>query len=91
MWRLGWLIVNIKNASKENNDPIFLQSLKAFDNLFDAFGGWIYNKEKHIHIIQSFQEFEKIFGEEFNSSYDEIMEEAKKTLDNIGKFLQKFK
>ncbi len=90
-WRIGWLIVSIKDISKENEDPMLLQTLKTFDNLFDAFGGWVYNQEDLINVTQNLQEFESIFEEKFSPIYDEILEEARKTTENIAKFLHKFK
>lgn len=91
MWRLGWLIVSIKDTSKENEEPMLLQTLKTFDNLFDAFGGWVYNREELINVTQSLLEFESIFEEKFSPIYDEILEEARNMMENIAKFLHKFK
>jgi hypothetical protein len=89
MWRIGWLIVSMKDISKEKKVPNLLQPLKTLDTLFDAFGGWIFNQEGLTNITQSFQEFEKIFEMEFPPIYDEVLEETNKTRNNIAKFLQK--
>jgi hypothetical protein len=88
MWRLGWLIVKIKEISDENNISLGLQFLNAFDNLFDAFGEWIFHQEDLVNITQRFQQFEKILGKEIDPLYAEIIEEAKNTRKNIAKFLQ---
>ena len=89
MWRLGWLIVSMKDISKENMVPNLLQLLNTMDALFDAFGGWIFNQEGLTNITLSFPEFEKMLKMEFNSEYDKMLEEANKTRNNIAKFLQK--
>jgi len=91
MWRIGWLLVSIKDTSKENEDSMLLQNLKPFDNLFDAFGGWVFNREDLINVTQSLQKFESIFEEKFSPIHDEILEEARNTTENIAKFLHKFK
>ena len=88
MWRLGWLIVKISDLSNENQVPLSFQLYNVFDNLFNAFGMWIYHQIGIINITQSFHEFEKLLGEEFHPIYDEILEEAKTTKKNIAKFLQ---
>lgn len=89
MRRIGWLTVKITDISNEYDVPILLQLHNAFSNIFNAFGRWIYHQEGVINITHCFQEFEKVFVEEFDSLYDEIIEEAKKTRKNIAKFLQK--
>jgi len=89
MWRIGWLIVSMKDISKENKVPNLLQPLKTLDALFDAFGGWVFNQEGLANITQSFQELEKIFEMEFAPIYHEVLEETNKTRNNIAKFLQK--
>ena len=88
MWRIGWLIMSIKDVSEENKVPNRLPPLKTLDALFNAFGAWIFNQEGLTNITQSFQEFEKIFEMKFTSIYDELLEEANKTRNNIAKFLQ---
>lgn len=88
MWRLGWLIMSMKDISKENTVPNIQKSLKILNTLFDAFGGWIFNQEGLTNITQSFKEFEKIFEMDFTLKYDEILEESNKTRNNIDKFLQ---
>ena len=89
MWRLGWLIVSMKDVSKENNIPNLLQPLKTFESLFDAFGAWIFNQQELINITQSFQEFEKMLETKLDTVFDELLEEANKMRSNIAKFLQK--
>lgn len=89
MWRIGWLIVSMKDIAKENKVPNLLQPLKTLDALFNAFGGWVFNQEGLTNITQSFQEFEKMFEMEFAPIYDEVLEETNKTRNNIAKFLQK--
>ncbi len=89
MWRLGWLNLSIKDISKENPVPNILQLLKTLDELFDVFGRWIFNQEELTNITLNFQEFEKILKVEFEYEYDEVLEEANKTRNNIAKFLQK--
>ena len=88
MWRIGWLIMRIKDISKENEVPNLLQPLKTLDALFDAFGGWVFNQEGLTNITLIFQEFEKILKMEFDSEYDEVLEEANKTRNNIANFLK---
>jgi hypothetical protein len=88
MWRLGWLIVRIKEISDENKIlPDYLNST-AFHKLFDAFGAWIYHQEEINNINRSFQEFKTLFDESYNPLYEHVLEEAKKTRDNIAKFLR---
>ncbi len=89
MWRLGWLIMNMKDILKKHTVPNMLQPLKILNTLFDAFGGWIFNQEGLTNITQSFKEFEKVFEMEFAPVFDEILEESNKTRNNIAKFLQK--
>jgi len=89
MWRIGWLIVSMKDISKENKVPNMIQPLKTLNALFDAFGGWVFNHEGLTNITQSFQEFEKIFEMDLAPIYDEVLEETNKTRNNIAKFLQK--
>lgn len=91
MWRLGWLLVNMKDISKENNASTLLQSYEIFDDLFDAFGGWIYNQEGLINITRSFNEFKRIFEAKFDPEYNELLDETKNTIENIAKFLQRLK
>ena len=91
MWRLGWLIEKMKDISKENNAPTLLQSYEIFNNLFDAFGRWIYNQEGLINITRSFHVFKKIFEAKFDPVYNELLEETKNTKENIAKFLQNLK
>ena len=90
MWRLGWLIERMKDISKEKKPTNLLQSFKILETLFDAFGRWIYNQEGVSNIAHSIKEFEKLPDKELYMDYDEIVEEALKTRDNIVKFLQKF-
>lgn len=90
MWRLGWLIERMKDISKEKKPTNLLQSFKILEILFDAFGRWIYNQEGVTNIAHSIKEFEKLPDKELYMDYDEIVEEALKTSDNIVKFLQKF-
>ena len=80
--------MRIKDISKENEVPNLLQPLKTLDPLFDAFGGWFFNQEGLTNITLIFQEFEKILKMEFDSEYDEVLEEANKTRNNIANFLK---
>lgn len=89
MWRLGWLNEKIKEISNENGVPILLQVQNVQNNLFDAFGKWIYHQEEIFNISQSLQQLEKLVGEKSNSIYDELLEETRKTSNNVVKFLQK--
>jgi hypothetical protein len=89
MWRIGWLILRITEISDDNKVPINLQIQNAFNNLFDALGKWIYHQEGLLSITKSFQEYETLFGQRFNQIYDEVLEEAERTRNNIAKFLQK--
>jgi len=88
MWRLGCLIMNMTDISNEKNIPILKNLQNVFNDLFDAFGKWIYHQEGIFNITQSFQRFEKLFGGEFDPFYEEILEEARDTRKNIAKFLQ---
>lgn len=89
MWRIGWLIASIKDISKGNEVLNLLQLLKTLDTLFDGFGGWIFNQEGLTNITLYFHEFEKMLKMEFASEYDELLEEANKTRNNIANFIQK--
>ena len=89
MWRLGWLIVRIKDISKEKASTNLFQLFKILENLFDSFGGWIYNQEGVTNIAQRNKEFEKLHDIKLDMDYDEIVEEAMKMRENIAKFLEK--
>lgn len=89
MWRLGWLNVRISDVLNENHVPILPHLPKAFDNLFDAFGEWIYCQQGIITVTQSFQKLENLLEEKYDPLYDEILEEANNTRNNIAKFLEK--
>jgi hypothetical protein len=89
MWRLGWLNENLKEEANEDDVPILLQVQNAQANLFDAFGKWIYHQEEISNISQSLKQLEKLVGEKINPTYDELLEETRKTSVNVTKFLQK--
>lgn len=89
MWRLGWLNVKIKDISNENNIPLPFQLQNAFIKLFDALGGWIYHQEELINITRRNRQFERLILTEFETLYDEVLEEAKRTSNNIKKFFKK--
>ncbi|MFX0048725.1 MAG: hypothetical protein ACFE8G_11235 [Candidatus Hermodarchaeota archaeon] len=88
MWRLGRLIVEMTDISNEKDIPIPKHVQNALNDLFDAFGNWIYHQEGIVSVTQSLQRFENLFGEEFDPLYDGILEEIIDTRKNIAKFLQ---
>ncbi|MHA2289441.1 MAG: hypothetical protein ACXABG_11710 [Promethearchaeota archaeon] len=90
MWRLGWLIVRLKDSSKGKMSENVLLLFKILENLFNAIGGWIYNQDGVTNIAQINKEFEKLHDIKLDMDYTEILEEAMKTRENIAKFLEKF-
>ena len=89
MWRLGWLIVRIKDISNGKMSKNSLLLFKSLKNLFDALGGWIYNQDEVSKITQRNKELEKLRNIKFHSDYDDLIEETKKTCRNIANFLEK--
>lgn len=88
MWRLGWLYTNMREISSENKTEITPQFQVAFDNLYNAFGNWIYHQDGIVNLTPSNIQLEKVTRGKFDLIYDEILEELKKTCRNITKFLQ---
>lgn len=89
MWRLGWFTEKIMATSRAIEEPILLEPFKAFDNLFSAFGRWIFAQESVEELYRCFRGYEKALEIGKDPVFDVIMNEAKITSENTSRFLKK--
>ncbi|MFX0009329.1 MAG: hypothetical protein ACFE9R_03350, partial [Candidatus Hermodarchaeota archaeon] len=78
-----------REISSESNTEINPEFHVAFDNLYNAFGNWIYHQDGIVNLTQSNEQFEKVIEGKFDLICREVLEETKKTCRNITKFLQR--